>query len=106
MNSYVRLYDTKTEPRSPRFDEVSQKARTPGLAELLYDLDDETYRRIFKILPPLTEDEVRHDEGRPAVNVPMKNDLRRVEEKPAQAVRKLQKSTADDHQCKEPKVVG
>ena len=104
MNSYVTSSNSKTESRS--LNKISQKALTPELAELLYDLDDETYRKIFKILPPITpltegdvQRDVQHDRGGVvvAVPLPMEDGLGHDEKKTG--VEKLPKSTADNGQC-------
>jgi len=75
MSSYIKLFNSNahTEWQGPRFTEISQGN---GLAEMLQDLDDKTLRKIFRMQPPLTVDELQHDEGSPIKNNDRRHDRR------------------------------
>ena len=80
----MKVYAEKL--HSLEFMEILRNSEGPGIAEVFHDLDDETLRKIFKMLPALTVDNLRRDEGDLVVDQPSlmnKDDATRGEAGPA-----------------------
>ena len=81
----MKVYDDD-QSRHSGLMEILKKSDVSGLADALHDLDDETLRKIFKMPPPLTANDLQHDKGELAGHQPPSienDDLRRDRREPA-----------------------